>query len=99
MNLDLVAGRWYAATVICESRGSSAPDGGANDSISTAFFFPAHPGKLILQTPSCSDRHRPTLGPANGARDRPLSCSRSRNSTIGVLSNNIRSFAGNQDPR
>jgi hypothetical protein len=94
----------HAATVICESRErGSAPEGGANglgDLNPTFFLSPAHPGKLIWSVgptfllPTATDR---TLGQSKwGAGPSVVLLVQPEHWTIGVLSNNIWSFAGNQ---
>ena len=94
----------HAATVICESRErDSAPEGGANglgDLNPTFFLSPAHPGKLIwgvgptFLLPTATDR---TLGQSKwGAAPSVVLLVQPEHWTIGVLSNNIWSFAGNQ---
>jgi hypothetical protein len=92
------------ATEICDFRErNSAPDGGANglgDLNPTFFLSPAHPGKLIwgieptLLLPTATD---PTLGQGKwGAGPSIVLLVQPKHWTIGVLSNNIWSFAGNQ---
>jgi hypothetical protein len=92
------------ATTICDFRErNSAPDGGANglgDLNPTFFLSPAHPGKLIwgigptFLFPTATD---PTLGQGKwGAGPSVVLLVQPEHWTIGVLSNNIWSFAGNE---
>ena len=92
-----------ASTEVCEIREQdSRPDGGANglgDMNPTFFLSPAHPGRLIwgfgpsFLAPTATD---PTLGQGKwGAGPSIVLLTQPKHWTIGFLSNNIWSFAGN----
>jgi hypothetical protein len=91
----------HIANQICDRREfDSAPEGGANglgDLNPTFFLSPAHPGKLVwgfgptFLAPTATS---PTLG--QGKWGAGPSIVLPEHWTIGVLSNNIWSFAGNQ---
>jgi hypothetical protein len=96
-----------ASTEICEIREKdSARDGGANGlgDLNPSFFLsPAHPGKLIwgfgptFLLPTATD---PTLGQGKwGAGPSIVLLTQPEHWTIGFLSNNIWSFAGNAGRR
>jgi hypothetical protein len=91
-------------SIICEFRErNSAPEGGANglgDLNPTFFLSPARPGKLIwgfgptFLAPTATD---PTLGQGKwGAGPSIVLLVQPEHWTIGVLANNIWSFAGNE---
>jgi hypothetical protein len=92
------------ANDICEFRErNSEPNGGANglgDINPTFFLSPAHPGKVIwgvgptFLLPTATD---PTLGQGKwGAGPSIVLLTQPKHWTIGFLSNNIWSFAGNE---
>jgi len=96
-----------ASTELCELREKdSQPDGGANglgDLNPTLFLSPAHPGRLIwgfgptFQLPTAT---APTLGQGKwGAGPSIVLLTQPKHWTIGFLSNNIWSFAGNEQRR
>jgi hypothetical protein len=96
-----------ASTEICQIRErDSARDGGANGlgDLNPSFFLsPAHPGKLIwgfgptFLLPTATD---PTLGQGKwGAGPSIVLLTQPEHWTIGFLSNNIWSFAGNAGRR
>jgi hypothetical protein len=94
----------FAARVICDFRETdSAPQGGANGlgDLNPSFFLsPAHPGKLVwgvgptFLLPTATDR---TLGQGKwGAGPTIVLLTQPKHWTVGVLTNNIWSFAGNE---
>lgn len=96
-----------ALTVICEARErDSAANGGANglgDMNPTFFLSPAHTGKVIwgfgptFQLPTAT---APTLGQGKwGSGPSIVALVQPEHWTVGFLSNNIWSFAGNEQRR
>lgn len=96
-----------ASTELCELREKdSRPDGGANGlgDLNPSFFLsPARPGRLIwgfgptFQMPTAT---APTLGQGKwGAGPSIVLLTQPKHWTIGFLSNNIWSFAGNEQRR